>query len=119
MSRSKSPTFVSRPRAIPNLFRGGKVTSGLSSTMLVESKMQGWFPDDVQLDQVWESIIGGGNGSEWELDHSSSIAQQTDRTSSGDRDNTCIGNYTGSGGDTSSDGDGIRGSGREGILELE
>ncbi|GKA22234.1 kinase-like domain, phloem protein 2-like protein [Tanacetum coccineum] len=49
---------------------------------------------------VWESMMGSGNGSEWE---------------GGDGDNTGTGDDTGSGGDTGSDGDGIGGSGGEGI----
>ncbi|GJR43775.1 hypothetical protein Tco_1311878 [Tanacetum coccineum] len=36
-----SPTLYLGPRAIPNLFRGGKVTSGLSALWSVESRCKG------------------------------------------------------------------------------
>ncbi|GKF09997.1 hypothetical protein Tco_0044221 [Tanacetum coccineum] len=77
------------PRVIPNLFQGGKVTSCLSSLWLVESKGKGGVLDDGAAGPMWESMMGGGNGS--------------------------TGDDTGSGGDTGSDGDGIEGSGGEGI----
>nr|GFD39729.1 hypothetical protein [Tanacetum cinerariifolium] len=46
-----SPTSYLGPRAISNLFRGGKVTSGLSSLQLAE---------------------GSCNGGEWEVEAASS-----------------------------------------------
>ncbi|GKG25748.1 hypothetical protein Tco_0398894, partial [Tanacetum coccineum] len=53
------------PRAIPNLFRGGKVTSGLSALRSVESRCKGGVPDDGVFGLVWESMICGGG--EWEV----------------------------------------------------
>ncbi|GJX09440.1 hypothetical protein Tco_0199299 [Tanacetum coccineum] len=75
-----SPTSYLGPRAIPNLFRGGKVTSGLSALWLVESRCKGGdevgsgmgksgrvpdggVPDDGVSALVWESMICGGG--EW------------------------------------------------------
>ncbi|GKG23490.1 hypothetical protein Tco_0391526, partial [Tanacetum coccineum] len=57
-----SPTSYVGPRAIPNLFRGGKVNSGLSSLRSVESKCKGVVLDDAAAGLVWKSMVGGGNG---------------------------------------------------------
>ncbi|GJY36944.1 hypothetical protein Tco_0422322 [Tanacetum coccineum] len=66
-----SLTSYLEPRAIPNLFQGGKVTSGLSSLRLVEGSSNGGddvgagmgksggVPDDGASDLVWESMMGG------------------------------------------------------------
>ncbi|GKG13218.1 hypothetical protein Tco_0350178, partial [Tanacetum coccineum] len=62
-----SPVSYLGPRVIPNLFQGGKVTSGMSSLRSVESKCKGSVPDDGASGLVWESMMGGGNGSEWEV----------------------------------------------------
>ncbi|GKG19976.1 hypothetical protein Tco_0379777, partial [Tanacetum coccineum] len=86
-----------------NLFRGGKVTSGLFALRSVESKCKGGVPDDGASGLVWESMMGGG-------------------LAGGDEDNTGTSDDTGSGGeeicgsggDTGS-GDSIRGSDGEGI----
>ncbi|GKB69679.1 hypothetical protein Tco_0931091 [Tanacetum coccineum] len=78
------------PRAIHNLFRGGKKTSSLSYLWLVEGSSKGG--DDVGADigrsggvpdggvpnggasnLVQESMMGGGNGSEWEVDGDSAL----------------------------------------------
>ncbi|GKF06745.1 hypothetical protein Tco_0037413 [Tanacetum coccineum] len=84
---------IHRPRVIPYLFRGGKVTSGLSSLRLAEGSSNGG--DEVGTD------MGKGGG--------------IPEDGGGDGDNTGTGDDTGSGGDTSSDGDGIEGIGEEGI----
>ncbi|GKF91926.1 hypothetical protein Tco_0275627, partial [Tanacetum coccineum] len=34
---------------------------------------KGGVPDDGASDLVWESMIGGGNGSEWEVDAASAL----------------------------------------------
>ncbi|GJR81166.1 hypothetical protein Tco_0151951 [Tanacetum coccineum] len=75
----------------------------------------GGVPDDGASDLVWESMMGGGNGSEWEVDRASALSRiivarkPNGRIGlAGGRDNT------GKGGDTSS-GDSIGGSGGEGI----
>ncbi|GKB13051.1 hypothetical protein Tco_0846974 [Tanacetum coccineum] len=90
------------PRVIPNLFRGGKVTSGLSSLRLAEGSSNGGdevgigmgkgggIPDDGASDLVGESMKGGGLGG-----------------GAGDKTGEC--GYCGS------DGDDSRGSCREGI----
>ncbi|GJT32132.1 putative ribonuclease H-like domain-containing protein [Tanacetum coccineum] len=83
-------TSYAGPRAIPNLFPGGKVTSGLFSLRSVDSKCKGCVPNDGAAGLVWESMKGGG-------------------LAGGDGDNTGTGDDTGSGGD------GIGGSGGEGI----
>ncbi|GKG17794.1 hypothetical protein Tco_0372092 [Tanacetum coccineum] len=70
-----SLTSYARPRAIRNLFQGGKVTSGVSSLRSVESKCKGGVPDDGAAGLVWESMMGGGNGSEWEVDAASALSR--------------------------------------------
>ncbi|GJS52685.1 hypothetical protein Tco_0626047 [Tanacetum coccineum] len=72
--QAPSPTSYLGPTAIPNLFRGGKVTSGLSALRLVESKCIGGVPDDGTSGLVWEIMMGGGNGSEWEVDSASALS---------------------------------------------
>ncbi|GKD24378.1 hypothetical protein Tco_1230592, partial [Tanacetum coccineum] len=93
-----SPTSYPGLRAIPNLFRGGKVTSGLSSLRLAEGSSNGG--DEVGTDMG----KGGGipdNGA-------SDLPNERIGLGGGAGDNTC------EGGDSGSDGDGIRGSGGEG-----
>ncbi|GKG63156.1 hypothetical protein Tco_0638803, partial [Tanacetum coccineum] len=43
-------------------------TSGLSSLRSVESKCKGDVLDVGATSLVWETMMGGGNGSEWEVD---------------------------------------------------
>ncbi|GKA10678.1 hypothetical protein Tco_0690111 [Tanacetum coccineum] len=100
-----SPTSYLGPRAIPNLFRGGKVTSGLSSLRLVEGSSNGG--DEVGTDM--------GKGGGIPDDGASDLPNERMGLGGGDGDNTGTGDDTGSGGDTGSDGDGIEGSGGEGI----
>ncbi|GJY86944.1 hypothetical protein Tco_0500970 [Tanacetum coccineum] len=77
----------------------------------------GGIPDDGASDLVGESMKGGGNGREWEVDAASALnriiaAQQPNERmglEGGAGDNTCEGS------DSGSDGDGSEGSGGEGI----
>ncbi|GKG14187.1 hypothetical protein Tco_0353787, partial [Tanacetum coccineum] len=67
-----SPTSYLGPRVIPNLFRGGKVTSGPSALQSIESRCKGGdevgsgmgksggVRDGGASDLVWESMMGGG-----------------------------------------------------------
>ncbi|GJW71920.1 hypothetical protein Tco_0128837 [Tanacetum coccineum] len=57
-----SPTSYLGPRAIPNLFRGGLI-----------GPRGGGIPDDGASDLVGESMNGGGNGREWEVDAASAL----------------------------------------------
>ncbi|GKA06606.1 gag-pol polyprotein [Tanacetum coccineum] len=85
-----SPTSYLGPRAIPNLFRGGKVTSGLSALRSVESRYKGGdevgssmgksggvpdgeVPNGGVFALVWESMICGGG--EWEVDGASALSR--------------------------------------------
>ncbi|GKG61146.1 hypothetical protein Tco_0616962, partial [Tanacetum coccineum] len=82
-----------------------KVTSGLSDLRLAESRCKGGVPDGVASGLVWEGMMGGGNGSEWDVDAASTlsliiVARQPNRRiglASGDGDNTGTGDDTGSG----------------------
>ncbi|GJV10140.1 hypothetical protein Tco_1351681 [Tanacetum coccineum] len=102
-----SLTLYLGPKAIPNLFRGGKVTLGLSALRSVESKCKGGVLDDGASDLVWESMIGVDNGFVMEV-------VVGDNTSTGDDTSSGGEGISGSGGDIGS-GDSIGGSGGEGI----
>ncbi|GJU74813.1 hypothetical protein Tco_1266218 [Tanacetum coccineum] len=87
MRNVTSATSYPGPRAIPNLFRGGKVTFGLSSLRLAEGSSNcgdevgtdmgkgGGIPNDGASGLVGESMKGGGNGREWEVDAASALIQ--------------------------------------------
>ncbi|GKD04516.1 hypothetical protein Tco_1179490, partial [Tanacetum coccineum] len=64
-----SPTSYLGPRAIPNLFRGGRLTSGLSSLRLAKGSNNGGNEVGADVGMgggvsglVGESMKGGGNG---------------------------------------------------------
>nr|GFD44040.1 hypothetical protein [Tanacetum cinerariifolium] len=50
-----SPTSYPRPRVIPSFFRGGKVTSGLSSLRLAEGSCSGG--DEVVVEKESEAVV--------------------------------------------------------------
>ncbi|GKG02851.1 hypothetical protein Tco_0310487, partial [Tanacetum coccineum] len=76
---------------------------------LVESRCKGGIPDDGASGLVWESMIGGGNDSKWEVDAASALSQiiaarypnKRIGLAGGDGDNT------GTGDDTTRGGEGI------------
>ncbi|GKD43651.1 hypothetical protein Tco_1268296 [Tanacetum coccineum] len=70
------------------------------------SKYKGGVPDDGASGLVWESMMGGGNGSKWEVDAASALSRIIAARypngpiglAGGDGDNTGTGDDTGSGG---------------------
>ncbi|GJU19732.1 hypothetical protein Tco_1153074 [Tanacetum coccineum] len=93
-----SHTSYPGTRAIPNLFRGGKVTSGLSSPRLAEGSSSGG--DEVGTDM--------GKGGGIPNDGASGLVGESMEGSGGG-----TGDNTGEGGDSGSDGEGIWGSGED------
>ncbi|GKG44313.1 hypothetical protein Tco_0485751, partial [Tanacetum coccineum] len=59
---------MSALRSVESRCKGGdEVSSGMCKS--------GGVPDDGAFDLVWESMLGGGNGSEWEVDGASALSR--------------------------------------------